>query len=205
MKKMFTFIFVFGLLLSGCELLPAEITSALINSITTPSSIQATVIPSQIIPAVEDTIVEPTSAPEIIHVPTSVVLTEPPDYIPQTGSPFYEKNFLHTEVGCNWMGIAGQIFGAAGKPQINLVVIVTGKLGDKIIDQLGVSGAPQADPYGPGGYKIRLADAAVASQGSLAIQVLDLEGKPLSEAVSFDTFEDCHKNLMVFNFHLRQD
>jgi len=101
------------------------------------------------------------------------------------------------------MGVAGQIFGADGKPQLNLVVVVKGKLGKNNLDLAGVSGIPEADIYGPGGYEIQLADKPSASTQSLSIQVYDLNGNALSDAYAFDTYPDCTQNLIVINFAAR--
>jgi len=118
----------------------------------------------------------------------------------QGGSPVYLENFSHPEAGCNWMGVAGQVFGAKGEPQINLILIVKGELNQSKLDFVGVTGIPQADIYGPGGYEIVLADIPLQSYGSLTIQVFDLAGQPLSAAVPFSTYADCTKNLIILNF-----
>jgi hypothetical protein len=121
----------------------------------------------------------------------------------QEETPAYIENFAHPDAGCEWMGVAGQIFGADGKPQLNLVVVVKGKLGKNNLDLAGVSGIPEADIYGPGGYEIQLADKPSASTQSLSIQVYDLNGNALSDAYAFDTYPDCTQNLIVINFAAR--
>jgi hypothetical protein len=98
------------------------------------------------------------------------------------------------------MGVAGQVFGSDGTPQLNLVLVVAGKLGTSTIDLAGVTGTSEANVYGPGGYEIDLADAAIASSQSLTIQVFDLNGNPISNAFPFDTYADCDKNLIIINF-----
>jgi hypothetical protein len=118
----------------------------------------------------------------------------------QADSPVYIKNFVHTDAGCNWMGVAGQVFGADDSPQMNLILIVKGIINGTVVEEIGVTGVPEADVYGPGGYEIVLADEAVGTSGSLTIQVFDLEGNALSETVAFDTYTDCEKNLVVVNF-----
>ena len=96
--------------------------------------------------------------------------------------------------------MAGQVFGDDDSPQMNLVLEVKGVLNGMAVDEIGVTGVPKADVYGPGGYEIVLADEAVATSGSLTIQVFDLSGNALSDAVAFDTYADCEKNLVVVNF-----
>ena len=49
-------------------------------------------------------------------------------------------NFAYPQKGCDWIGAAGQIFGADGKPQINLIVVVSGIYGGQTIDALGITG-----------------------------------------------------------------
>ncbi len=73
-------------------------------------------------------------------------------------------------------------------------------LNGKTLNLTAVTGIPEADVYGPGGYEIQLADGALASSQSLSIQVYDLQGNALSEAYVFDTYADCNKNLAIINF-----
>jgi hypothetical protein len=80
------------------------------------------------------------------------------------------------------------------------VLVVKGSLGQTSIDMTGVTGIPEADIYGPGGYEIVLADAPAQTAESLSIQVFDLQGTALSEPVVFNTYDDCDRNLIVINF-----
>jgi Predicted solute binding protein len=142
-----------------------------------------------------------TTTPTRTETPTQT--STPAPYVLQEEAPAYIENFAHPDAGCEWMGVAGQVFGADGKPQLNLVVVVKGKLGKNNLDLAGVSGIPEADLYGPGGYEIQLADKPSASTQSLAIQVYDLNGNALSDAYAFDTYPDCKQNLIVINFIAR--
>jgi len=125
--------------------------------------------------------------------------TPVPFYL-QEGSPAYITNFVYPNKACNWMGVAGQVFDANNVPVINLVIIIRGQLGGRTIDKIAVTGIPEADVYGPGGYEIQLADQALESSGTLVIQVFGLEGIPLSNPAPFDTYNDCSKNLIIINF-----
>ncbi len=112
------------------------------------------------------------------------------------GSPLFSPAFLHADLGCAWMGAAGQVFDMDGKPISNLTVRVAGTAGGSPVDALGITGA--ADGYGPGGYEVKLADQAVA--GVFRIELRDAEGKALTEPFSFETSGRCEQNLGVINF-----
>ena len=203
MKKAIILV-ILCLSLSGCYLVPLE----------TPTPVStATGVEEQ--PTVTDT-AEPeetatltststeaattvnTSTPT--ELPTATYTSTPLPYALQADTPVYIQNFAHTDAACDWLGVAGQVFGEDDSPQINLVLVIKGTLGQTSIDMTGVTGIPEADIYGPGGYEIVLADEPLQSEGSLSIQVFDLEGTALSEPVAFDTYADCGKNLVVINF-----
>jgi hypothetical protein len=118
-----------------------------------------------------------------------------------TGSPkAVAVNRFHPEAGCNWLGVAGQVFDEKGTPVANgsVILIVSGWLGENYIEKTGIVGmAPQ---YGPAGYEIVLGDSPVATQGRLSIQLFDTQGKPLTNPVSFDTTDSCDQNLILINF-----
>jgi len=145
-----------------------------------------------------------TLTPTRTFTPTKTLTpTQPCTPLPftlQADAPSYIVNFAHADAGCDWMGVAGQVFGADGTPQLNLVLVVKGKIGTTSLDLAGVTGIPEADVYGPGGYEIQLDDAPSATSRKLTIQVFDLNGIALSKAFAFDTYADCSKNLIVINF-----
>lgn len=119
-------------------------------------------------------------------------------YALQPGSPGWLPNFTHPEVGCNWMGVAGQVFDSKQNPVSALVVEVGGALNGADLIRLSLTGI--APMYGPGGYEVVLANQAAETRGQLWIQVLDLVGRPLSDRYSFDTYADCNRNLVLINF-----
>jgi hypothetical protein len=119
-------------------------------------------------------------------------------YQVQAGSPTWLPNFIHTEAGCNWSGIAGQVFDANDLPVRSLVVEVGGTLQGVALQSLSLTGVATA--YGPGGYEVGLGDRAFNSSSVLWLQIKDLSGKALSEPVYFDTFADCNRNLVLLNF-----
>jgi hypothetical protein len=118
----------------------------------------------------------------------------------QSGSPKYTTNFSHPELACKWSGVAGQVFGPGGVPQENVVVVVTGEANGENYDLLGFT--TSAVKYGASAYEVEFPFGPVKTTGSLQIQLFDLEGKQLTGAIPFDTFADCNKNLIVFNFTL---
>lgn len=208
----------FVFLLSGCYLLPLadtpsgwEFTQTLSSSTAT-ANIKETLTPtftSTNTPEISSTAttthsVTPAYTATNTIFPTATQTRTPTPVIAiyklQTGVPVYTRNFAHPESGCNWMGVAGQIFDISGKPAINLVVNVKGSLGTLIIDEVAISGIPGADIYGPGSFEIKLSGNVLTSQNNLRIQLFDLNGKPLSAEIPFSTFADCSKNLIIVNF-----
>ena len=133
----------------------------------------------------------PVAAPEIAQV-------DEPLYVVQPGTPARVTNFLAPDAGCSYLGIAGQVFDIAGLPVEGLILEVSGELDGKQLLQLVLSGS--SIKLGPGGYEIKLADRAMASQGTLTIQVFDLAGLALSEPIVFDTLEACDANQILLNF-----
>ncbi len=182
MHKALIFISIF--MLSGCVLIPSEL-------IQTPSAVvtnTVTILPTH------------TPAPTATLEPTATSTPLSAIYFPQPGTPAYIANFARPAKGCNWLGVAGQVFGPDGLPVLNLIVSVKGKLGNTVVDAFSMTGLAEGDPYGPGGYEIKLANQTFSTNGSLAIQVFDLDARPLSSPLVFDTFSDCSKNLIVINF-----
>lgn len=119
----------------------------------------------------------------------------------QTGSPVYLRNFAHVDRGCNWMGIAGQVFDTNGSPLKNYIIIVEGFLNDQSVDVIAMSGLAPA--YGPAGYEIPLASSTIASSNSIFISLYDLMGEQLTYLVPVSTYADCTKNLILINFQRR--
>jgi hypothetical protein len=113
----------------------------------------------------------------------------------QAGSPIAISAWMH---GCNWMGIAGQIFNKDGIPVGNLIVEAGGYLEGHPI--LGLSLTGLVGSYGPGGFEIQLLDHLVESRGTIWVQIRDIAGNPLSPQIDLDTYEDCSQNLIVLNF-----
>lgn len=117
----------------------------------------------------------------------------------QSVNPVFIANFVNTEDGCNWMGIAGQVFDESKLPVDGLVVVVEGIVDGNKVESLGFSGLSAA--YGPAGYEVVLGDKSVT--GEFWLQLFDQEGNPLSDIYSFDTPGGCEQNLGILNFTLK--
>jgi hypothetical protein len=137
----------------------------------------------------------PESEPRILGEVTEL---ENFQYRQQPGTPMAMDNIFHPELGCNWMGVGGQVFGESGQPVGMLVVEVGGVLEGEDVTALTLTGS--ASQWGPAGYEFNLAEIPTLSSGSLWVQLLDLEGHPLSERVHFDTFENCEQAAILVNF-----
>ncbi len=116
----------------------------------------------------------------------------------QMGSPKYLPAFAHAEQGCQWMGIAGQVFdkGENGIPK--LVVAVTGMLEGKPVNLIAFT--QQQSVYGPGGYEIMITDHLTNSFQPLEVQLYTEQGDPLSDPVTFPVPASCDQNLALVNF-----
>jgi hypothetical protein len=116
----------------------------------------------------------------------------------QAGTPVSLPNFVHPEYGCNWTGVGGQVFNAAGEPLPSLVIQVTGMLEERDLLLLALTGTTPV--LGPGGYLITLADHPVATAAPLYMQVFNLQGIAQTGVVAFTTAADCNQNLTLLNF-----
>lgn len=153
-------------------------------------------------PTPTQTAVMPTSP---TPVPTSQALTPSPSptsavikYVPQSGLPIYTNNIFHSEKGCKWLGIGGQVLGANAVPVQKLVVELGGKLSGKDVYKLVLTGS--ATVIGPGGFEFQIASNPIKSEEALWLLFYDMAGRRLSERAYFNTYEDCSRNQVIFNF-----
>ena len=151
----------------------------------------------------------PSGTPEAPTVePTATFTLEPSPTADETGGFFQiqsgspialDSSIFYPELGCDFLGIHGQVFGLDFAPIANLRVRVTGTLSGQPIDAVGLTGA--ATQYGSGAYyEIRLGDTPIASSGELQIVVENDAGANVSTPVSFSTFDSCQQNLIQINF-----
>lgn len=115
----------------------------------------------------------------------------------QNDQPAYLKNFANT-AGCNWMGIAGQVFDLNGNAMLNQIVHLEG--GGLNVD--AITGT--RIEYGPSGYELYLGNQAKDTTDVYRVQLRSAQGQPLSEVYVIRTFADCSatsgKNLILVNF-----
>ncbi|MBC8509654.1 MAG: hypothetical protein H8D34_32810, partial [Chloroflexi bacterium] len=150
---------------------------------------------------VADATASPTIEDEAANAPESINAEIPEGgryFIIQQGAPIGMPNWAHQDVGCSWLGVAGQVFDLEGNPVLDLIVETGGTLEGQPL--LGLSLTGVATAYGPGGYEIQLADHVVASVGDVWIQVKNDAGDTLSGNIFVETFADCTKNLLLLNF-----
>ncbi len=144
-----------------------------------------------------------TDMPTSTFTPQPTFTATPAPYQLQLMNPYYLSNFTHEELGCNWLGIAGQIFSSGGQVQLDILIKAGGELnGNPVEEEMTM---PLADSdidlaYGPGGYELTLAFSPVDTESTAWIQLFSLAGDPLSEKIYLTTFADCQKNLILMNF-----
>jgi hypothetical protein len=100
--------------------------------------------------------------------------------------------------GCNWAGVAGQVFDLTGTPIKNLILHLEGFWNGAAVSVETLSGS--ADKYGPAGYEFVLGTQTLDSTQALWIQVQDAAHKEISARVYFNTYNDCARNLILVNF-----
>lgn len=178
-----------------------------------PTVVTATPTPIRSLPAVEPTqtsvllpteeIIRPSATPLVS--PTATITPTPttpptptPQFVPQLGAPIGMQNFFRLDEGCNWQGIAGQVFDENKNPVEGVIVEINGELGGQSFLGLAITGS--ASLYGAGGFEIKLSDYPIESDGTLWIVIKDLQGNILAAPRPFDTYLECEKNLILFNF-----
>lgn len=123
----------------------------------------------------------------------------PYPYVVQPGSPAsVSSSIMQPEVGCNWLGVGGQVVDLQGAPIVGLRVQLYGSLRGEIKILTSITGT--VNRYGPAGYELVLSDFPTESKSTLWIQLLDQAGGVLSDKVYFPTYASCDKNLTIINF-----
>lgn len=192
--RSFFLLLVFGVLATGCTpysfATPAADGTPTLSSGDCPACLSST-----------GTVLVPGEDPQASATPSGVPTVGTPfPFVAQSGTPVYLSNFVHPDRGCEWAGIAGQVFDASGATKSGLVVSVFGQLDGQAVDSVTLTGLPASRAYGPGGYELVLGDHPAQSQGSLSVQVFDQNGDALTAPLVVDTFADCAKNLVLANF-----
>ncbi|MGB7537536.1 MAG: hypothetical protein WBM17_03260 [Anaerolineales bacterium] len=130
-----------------------------------------------------------------VYLP-AIINEKPPQYpfeVQQTGV-LAVQGFS----GCDWIGVAGQVFDMSGAPIKNLILHLEGFWNGNSVSREALSGS--ADQYGPAGYEFVLGTQTLDSTQSLWIQVQDATHKELSPRVYLNTYNDCARNLILVNF-----
>ena len=176
--------------------------------IETPTAIPEAILPTATSGTTEivatQTPVEATAVLAPTHTPIPVIETPTVFY---SNYPFalqslpvsFPSAVFHPESGCDWMGVAGQVFDLSGRPVIGLVVRLGGSLAGKPIDITTLTGSA-SQWYGESGYEFVLGNEPTDATGSLWVQLYDQGNIPISERIKFDTFSDCQRNLVLINF-----
>ncbi len=193
---------------------PTPLATYLVRSVLVTDAPQATQAENTAIPTATRTVAPTTastilptntSTPQSIATNTSTTMpTQTATSVPafmfaaQSGTPVEIQNFVNTTAGCNWQGIAGQIFDKDDTPLKNIVIRAGGTWNGQPVNLLGVSGA--ATLYGEGGYELVLGTKTALTTKTVWVQLYDLQSKQLSEKVYINTSTTCSKNLILLNF-----
>jgi len=154
----------------------------------------------------------PTLRPTTTPLPTNtqaVLATDTPaagsgssnpfSFVVQKGSPKAIQNIYHEDLGCDWMGVGGQVTSLNGSPVIGIFVRMGGTLEGKIFETL-LSMTGTAVEYGQGGYEFKVADKPIASNNTLWVQLYDQSDLPLSDKIYLVTSDECAEALTLLNF-----
>ncbi len=197
-QKIIINLILLSFLITGCQVFPYVFDPGS-ETPTVPSILTATPQPTH-------TTIHATATPE--NTPTADITTEEPTTEPspevviqftiQDGSPFYMPNFAQPSAGCNWMGVAGQVFDEQNHEIQELLVVIGNALDEGDGEWSAITGAALA--YGPGGFEIQLSDAPIDTTQTFWIEIRTPNGTLISERFLFDTFSDCERNLILINF-----
>ncbi len=131
----------------------------------------------------------PTNSPTPTVTPTNT--QSPFDYVLQKGEVRYTQNFANS-AGCDWAGIAGEVFDIKGNHKLGLIIHVYGGG----IDERLVSGSATA--YGASGWERSVGNKP--SSGLFHVQLEASDGTLLSAVVDVQMIPSCSKNLALVNF-----
>jgi len=144
-----------------------------------------------------------TDMPTSTFTPQPTYTATPAPYQLQLMNPYYLSNFTHVELGCDWLGVAGQIFSSGGQVQLDILIKAGGEINGKPVEEEMTMPLADSDidlAYGPGGYELTLAFSPVDTESTAWVQLFSLGGDPLSEKIYLTTFADCQNNLILMNF-----
>lgn len=135
----------------------------------------------------------PTATPSPGPSPTVTNTRSPFPFTKDLSSPNYLQNYANN-AGCNWLGIAGEVFDLEGNPVGNGSYQV--HIWDSGIDQRVPVGGALA--YGPSGYEQFLFDSPRVQDHN--IQLETVSGTAVSQVYRVQTRASCNQNLLYFVF-----
>ena len=110
---------------------------------------------------------------------------------------------FNPDMGCDWMGAAGQVFDLQNRPTTGVNIQLGGLLSNRPISMMTTL-TGTASQYGLGGYEFKIADKAIESYGTLWVRLVDQTGTPISARTHFDTPGTCKLNLVLINFQKKR-
>jgi len=127
----------------------------------------------------------PTGSPTVTRAPF--------EYTRTLAATRYTGNYANS-AGCNWLGIAGEVFDIDGAPvRYGLVRVHVWGSG---VDQRVLTGTQRG--YGPSGWEVYLGDIPRIQTHSIQLELIS--GKPVSDIFSVRTRSSCNENLVQFDF-----
>jgi hypothetical protein len=171
-----------------------------------PTKVLPTFTPEVTLPAYWTETAEPTNTQTPTFIPTNTppVASPVPTVLPYSllpGTPTLTENFLN-DLGCDWMGVAGQVIGPEGEDILDVWVKIGGQLSGNPIDLTSLPGS--APGYGDGGYEFALSDKPIASENLIWVQLIDPSEKPLSEKIYLKTSDRCEENLILVSWKVTE-
>jgi hypothetical protein len=154
-------------------------------------------------PSITPTFPPPTPTPTPTNTPTATPTPGPSPTATNTRSayqftrapisPQHIQNFANA-AGCNWLGIAGNVFDTEGNP-VSAGSYRVHVWGSGIDERPPVGGAPA---YGPSGWEQFLFDAPTIRDYN--VQLETAAGTAVSEVYSVQSRASCNSNLILFDF-----
>ena len=134
----------------------------------------------------------PTDTPTPGPSPTPAPTRSDFPFTVEMGSPTYIQNWANN-AGCNWLGVAGQVFDLQGSPVPNGAYMIW--VHPPVDYQTFTGGALN---YGPSGWEVYLNDRPQVA--TYRIQLFSPAGTPVSAVFEFQTWASCTQNLVIINF-----
>jgi hypothetical protein len=162
-------------------------------SITPTPSLTPTFNPTNTPTATNTPTSTPTSTPTPGPSPTPTNTRSPYPFTLDQNSPMYTANYANN-AGCNWLGVAGQVFDLNGDPVAAGAYLVW--VTENGVNEQRYTGSVLA--YGPSGWEVYLFDRPRVQ--THRIQLFSPSGTPVSEVYEFTTRASCNQNLVLVNF-----